>query len=380
MQITSKLPAVGTTIFATMSALAAEHKAVNLGQGFPDFPMSEELVELVAKAMRDQYNQYAPMPGWMSLREAIAEKVHYLYGASVNPDSEITITPGGTYAIYSAFTSFLQSGDEVILFEPAYDSYIPNIEVNGAKAVRIPLVYPDYHIDWNAVRAAITPRTRAILINSPHNPTGAVISATDIEELRKTVEGTSILILSDEVYEHLIFDGISHQSILRYPDLFARSFVCFSFGKVYNCTGWKLGYCIAPAALMKEFRKIHQFNAFSCFTPTQVALASFLQNRDAYLTLSELMQQKRDFFIDQMKATRFTLLPSYGSYFICAKYDQISEEGDMDFAVRLTKEAGVTTIPVSAFYADGKDDKVLRFCFSKKKETIEQAVERLVNY
>ena len=380
MQITSKLPAVGTTIFATMSALAAEHKAVNLGQGFPDFPMSEELIELVAKAMRDQYNQYAPMPGWMPLREAIAEKVHYLYGSRVNPDSEITITPGGTYAIYSAFTSFLQSGDEVILFEPAYDSYIPNIEVNGAKAVRIPLVYPDYHIDWNAVRAAITPRTRAILINSPHNPTGAVISATDIEELRKTVEGTSILILSDEVYEHLIFDGISHQSILRYPDLFARSFVCFSFGKVYNCTGWKLGYCIAPATLMKEFRKIHQFNAFSCFTPTQVALASFLQNRDAYLTLSGLMQQKRDFFIDQMKATRFTLLSSYGSYFICAKYDQISEEGDMDFAVRLTKEAGVTTIPVSAFYADGKDDKVLRFCFSKKKETIQQAVERLVNY
>lgn len=380
MQITSKLPAVGTTIFATMSALAAEHKAVNLGQGFPDFPMSEELIELVAKAMRDQYNQYAPMPGWMPLREAIAEKVHYLYGSRVNPDSEITITPGGTYAIYSAFTSFLQSGDEVILFEPAYDSYIPNIEVNGAKAVRIPLVYPDYHIDWDAVRAAITPRTRAILINSPHNPTGAVISATDIEELRKTVEGTSILILSDEVYEHLIFDGISHQSILRYPDLFARSFVCFSFGKVYNCTGWKLGYCIAPATLMKEFRKIHQFNAFSCFTPTQVALASFLQNRDAYLTLSDLMQQKRDFFIDQMKATRFTLLSSYGSYFICAKYDQISEEGDMDFAVRLTKEAGVTTIPVSAFYADGKDDKVLRFCFSKKKETIQQAVERLVNY
>ena len=380
MQITSKLPAVGTTIFATMSALAAEHKAVNLGQGFPDFPMNEDLIELVAKAMRDQYNQYAPMPGWMPLREAIAEKVHYLYGTRVNPDSEITITPGGTYAIYSAFTSFLQPGDEVILFEPAYDSYIPNIEVNGAKAVRIPLVYPDYHIDWNAVRAAITPRTRAILINSPHNPTGAVITATDIEELRKTVEGTSILILSDEVYEHLIFDGISHQSVLRYPDLFARSFVCFSFGKVYNCTGWKLGYCIAPAMLMKEFRKIHQFNAFSCFTPTQVALASFLQNRDAYLTLSGLMQQKRDFFIDQMKATRFTLLSSYGSYFICAKYDQISEEGAMDFAIRLTKEAGVTTIPVSAFYADGKDDKVLRFCFSKKKETIEQAVKRLANY
>ena len=380
MQINSKLPAVGTTIFATMSALATEHKAVNLGQGFPDFPMSEELVEGVAKAMRDQYNQYAPMPGWTPLREAIAEKANFLYGATVNPDSEITITPGGTYAIYSAFTSFLQAGDEVIVFEPAYDSYIPNIEVNGAKAIRIPLVYPDYHIDWNAVRAAITPRTRAILINSPHNPTGAVISITDIEELRKTVEGTSIFILSDEVYEHLIFDGIPHQSILRYPDLFARSFVCFSFGKVYNCTGWKLGYCIAPAPLMKEFRKIHQFNAFCCFTPTQVALASFLKNREAYLDLSGLMQQKRDFFMEQMKATRFTLLPSYGSYFICAKYDQISEEGDMDFAVRLTKEAGVTTIPVSAFYADHTDDKVLRFCFSKKKETIEQAVERLVKY
>ena len=380
MQIHSKLPAVGTTIFATMSALATEHKAVNLGQGFPDFPMSEELIEGVAKAMRDQYNQYAPMPGWTPLREAIAEKVNFLYGATINPDTEITITPGGTYAIYSAFTSFLQAGDEVIVFEPAYDSYIPNIEVNGAKAVRIPLVYPDYHIDWNAVRAAITPRTRAILINSPHNPTGAVISTTDIEELRKTVEGASIFILSDEVYEHLIFDGIPHQSILRYPDLFARSFVCFSFGKVYNCTGWKLGYCIAPAPLMKEFRKIHQFNAFCCFTPTQVALASFLKNREAYLDLSGLMQQKRDFFMEQMKATRFTLLPSYGSYFICAKYDQISEEGDMDFAVRLTKEAGVTTIPVSAFYADRTDDKVLRFCFSKKKETIEQAVERLVKY
>lgn len=380
MQIHSKLPAVGTTIFATMSALATEHKAVNLGQGFPDFPMSEELIEGVAKAMRDQYNQYAPMPGWTPLREAIAEKVNFLYGATINPDTEITITPGGTYAIYSAFTSFLQTGDEVIVFEPAYDSYIPNIEVNGAKAIRIPLVYPDYHIDWNAVRAAITPRTRAILINSPHNPTGAVISTTDIEELRKTVEGTSIFILSDEVYEHLIFDGIPHQSILRYPDLFARSFVCFSFGKVYNCTGWKLGYCIAPASLMKEFRKIHQFNAFCCFTPTQVALASFLKNREAYLDLSGLMQQKRDFFMEQMKATRFTLLPSYGSYFICAKYDQISEEGDMDFAVRLTKEAGVTTIPVSAFYADRTDDKVLRFCFSKKKETIEQAVERLVKY
>lgn len=380
MMLQSKLPNVGTTIFATMSALATEHHAVNLGQGFPDFPMSEELTSLVTQAMKNNFNQYAPMPGWMPLREAIAEKVNFLYGATVNPDTEITITPGGTYAIYSALTAILHPGDEVIMFEPAYDSYIPNIEVNGGKVVSIPLVYPDYHIDWNAVRAAITPRTRAIFINSPHNPTGAVIGPNDIEELRNIVAGTNILILSDEVYEHLIFDNIPHQSILRYPDLLARSFVCFSFGKVYNCTGWKLGYCIAPAPLMKEFRKIHQFNAFCCFTPTQVALAEFLKNRDAYLGLSAFMQEKRDLFIDLMKATRFELLTSHGSYFIGAKYDRISEEGDRDFAIRLTKEAGVTTIPVSAFYANGKDDKVLRFCFSKKKETLEQAVERLVKY
>ena len=380
MMLQSKLPNVGTTIFATMSALATEHHAVNLGQGFPDFPMSEELTSLVTQAMKNNFNQYAPMPGWMPLREAIAEKVNFLYGATVNPDTEITITPGGTYAIYSALTAILHPGDEVIMFEPAYDSYIPNIEVNGGKVVSIPLVYPDYHIDWNAVRAAITPRTRAIFINSPHNPTGAVIGPNDIEELRNIVVGTNILILSDEVYEHLIFDNIPHQSILRYPDLLARSFVCFSFGKVYNCTGWKLGYCIAPAPLMKEFRKIHQFNAFCCFTPTQVALAEFLKNRDAYLGLSAFMQEKRDLFIDLMKATRFELLTSHGSYFIGAKYDRISEEGDRDFAIRLTKEAGVTTIPVSAFYANGKDDKVLRFCFSKKQETLEQAVERLVKY
>lgn len=380
MMLQSKLPNVGTTIFATMSALASEYNAVNLGQGFPDFPMSEELTSLVATAMKNNYNQYAPMPGWMPLREAIAEKANFLYGANINPDTEITITPGGTYAIYSALTAILHPGDEVIMFEPAYDSYIPNIEVNGGKVVSIPLVYPDYHIDWDAVRAAITPKTRAIFINSPHNPTGAVIGSNDIEELRKIVAGTDILIISDEVYEHLIFDNIPHQSILRYPDLLARSFVCFSFGKVYNCTGWKLGYCIAPAPLMKEFRKIHQFNAFCCFTPTQVALAEFLKNRDAYLGLSAFMQEKRDLFIDLMRATRFELLTSHGSYFIGAKYNRISDEGDRDFAIRLTKEAGVTTIPVSAFYSNGKDDRVLRFCFSKKNETLEQAVERLVKY
>lgn len=378
MQLQSKLPNVGTNIFTVMSGLATQHNAINLGQGFPDFQMNEELIALVNEAMKNGYNQYSPMPGWLPLREAIAEKVNYLYRADINPDTEITITPGGTYAIYSAFTAILQPGDEVIVFEPAYDSYIPNIEVNGAKAIAISLVYPDYHIDWNAVKNAITPKTKAIIINSPQNPTGSVISENDIAELRKIVEGTNIFIISDEVYEHLIYDGIQHQSILRYPDLLQRTFVCFSFGKVYNCTGWKLGYCIAPAELTKEFRKVHQFNCFSCFTPTQVALAGFLKNRDAYLSLAGFMQEKRDYFIRLMQQTKFTLQPSYGSYFICGTYEKLSNEPDKDFAIRLTKEAGVATIPVSAFYRDGKDDKVIRFCFSKKNETLEAAVEKLV--
>lgn len=380
MNIQSKLPKVGTTIFTVMSGLATEHNAVNLGQGFPDYQMDQQLIDLVTAAMKKGFNQYAPMPGYMPLKEAIAEKVDFLYGATLDPETEITITPGGTYAIYSAFTTILQPGDEVIVFEPAYDSYIPNIEINGAKAITVNLVYPDYHIDWAAVRNALTSRTRAIIINSPHNPTGAVIGEKDIAELRAITAGTNIFIISDEVYEHLIFDGIAHQSILRYPDLLERSFVCFSFGKVYNCTGWKLGYCIAPVPLMKEFRKVHQFNCFTCHTPTQVALTEFLKNREAYLSLSSQLQEKRDYFIRLMKETRFTIQPSHGSYFICGTYEKISRESDMDFAIRLTKEAGVATIPVSAFYHDGKDDHVLRFCFSKKRETLENAVERLARY
>ncbi|MFM7645180.1 MAG: methionine aminotransferase [Sphingomonadales bacterium] len=377
MSLVSKLPAVGTTIFATMSALAHQHKAINLGQGFPDFPMSEELIDLVTKAMRDQHNQYAPMAGWLPLREAIAEKISYLYQTAVHPDTDITITPGGTYALYTAFTTILQPGDEVIVFEPAYDSYIPAIELNGAKAVRISLVHPHYNIDWQQVKAAVTTKTRAILINTPHNPTGAVWSAEDIASLRALVADTDIIIISDEVYEHLIFDGHPHYSILRYPDLLSRSFVCFSFGKVYNCTGWKLGYVVAPAVLMSEFRKVHQFNGFSCHSPVQVGLATFLQQRDPYLLLGSDMQARRDAFISLMKDSRFDLLPSFGSYFILATYDRISQEGDKDFAIRLTREAGVTPIPVSAFYADGQDNKVLRFCFAKKIETLEQAASRL---
>jgi methionine aminotransferase len=375
--LVSKLPQVGTTIFTVMSSLAAEVGAVNLGQGFPDFPMSKELVSLVDRAMREGHNQYAHMHGLASLREVLAAKIAGLYGTTVSPDTQITITPGGTYAIYTALTTVLQPGDEVIVFEPAYDSYIPNIVVNGAIPVRIDLRFPDYRIDWELVRQKITPRTRMILLNTPHNPTGAVLGPEDIRQLRNMVEGTRILIHSDEVYEHLIFDGVPHLSILRYPDLLERSFVSFSFGKVYHCTGWKLGYSVSSPALMQEFRKVHQFNCFSCHTPSQVGLAAFLRDKTTYLSLGAFLQEKRDYFGQLMAATKFTPLPSYGSYFQLYRYNRISDEPDRDLAIRITKEYGVACIPVSAFYQSGKDDRVLRFCFAKKKETLEKAAERL---
>jgi methionine aminotransferase len=291
---------VGTTIFTEMSVLAQQHNAINLGQGFPDFPMSEDLINLVSDAMKNGHNQYVHMNGFVPLREALAEKAEYLYGSNINADTEITITPGGTYALYTALTTILQPGDEVIVFEPAYDSYIPAIESNGAKAVTIQLVFPDYKIDWAVVKNSISEKTKAIMINSPHNPTGSVLEENDIEHLRALVKDTNIIIISDEVYEHLIFDGKQHQSILKYPDLLERSFVCFSFGKVYHCTGWKLGYCISSAYLMKEFRKIHQYNCFCCDTPKQVALAAFLKQRENYLTLGNFLQQKRDYFQNLM--------------------------------------------------------------------------------
>lgn len=375
--IQSKLPQVGTTIFTVMSSLASELGAVNLGQGFPDYPMSSELIALVDEAMNSGFNQYAHMNGLLALREVLAEKISYLYGTQIDPGSQITVTPGGTYAIYTALTTVLRPGDEVIVFEPAYDSYIPNIVINGAIPVRIDLSFPDYKIDWEEVRSRISPRTRMIMLNSPHNPTGAVLDAADMEALHSIVRGTGIFILSDEVYEHLIFDDIPHQSILRYPALLDRSFVCFSFGKVYHCTGWKLGYCVSSPDLMAEFRKVHQFNCFSCHTPSQVALSTFLQDKETYLSLSGFMQQKRDRFRTLMESTRFSPLPSYGSYFQLYKYDRISDEGDRDLCIRLARDFGVAMIPVSAFYQSGKDNKVIRFCFAKKDETLERAVERL---
>jgi methionine aminotransferase len=378
MPIQSKLPDVGTTIFTEMSGLAAKTGAINLGQGYPDFQMDAELTGLVDKAMRDGYNQYAPMQGHPPLCETLAEKIHSLYACPVRPDLEITVTPGGTYAIYTALTTILRPGDEVILFEPAYDSYIPNIVVNGAIPVPVSLEYPTYKIDWDKVRAAKTSKTRAIILNSPHNPTGSVLTSGDIAALRDLVEGTDIFIVSDEVYEHIILDGHRHLSMLRYPDLFKRSFVCFSLGKVFHCTGWKLGYCVAPEGLTKEFRKIHQFNAFSCFTPTQVALAQFLKEPRHYLSLPEMMEKKRDYFQNLMALTRFKPLPSHGSYFQIYSYKDISEENDRQFAKKLVAFHGVAAIPVSAFYLSGKDDRVLRFCFVKKRETLEAAVELLM--
>jgi len=374
----SKLPDVGTTIFTVMSGLAAKLNAVNLGQGYPDYSMSPELVKLVDEAMRQGFNQYVPMQGYMPLRESLAEKVEFLYGTNINPDSQITITPGGTYAIYTALTTVLEPGDEVIVFQPGYDSYIPNVEINGAIPVLVDLKFPEYRIDWDKVRQKISPRTKMIMLNSPHNPTGSVLRKEDIDQLRSIVRNTNIFILSDEVYEHLMFDGLQHQSMLRFPDLMERSFVCFSFGKTYHCTGWKLGYCITSPELTKEFRKVHQFNCFSCHSPSQVALASFLKNKDAYLSLGAAMQEKRDLFINLMKGSRFNLLDSKGSYFICAKYDRISDEKDTDFAIRITKEYGVAVIPVSVFYKHGIDNKVIRFCFCKKNETLEAAVQKLI--
>jgi methionine aminotransferase len=380
MQIHSKLPSVGTTIFTVMSSLAIEHNAVNLGQGFPDFMMSEELIALVNKAMQQGGNQYVHMAGLPLLRQRIAEKCSKLYNSNINPETQVTITPGGTYAIYTALTTVLQPNDEVIVFEPAYDSYIPNIEVNGAKAVRIYLQYPTYSIPWDEVRSKVNERTRMIMINSPHNPTGAVLSEDDIDQLRSIVANTNIFILSDEVYEHLIFDGIQHQSILRYPDLLERAFVCFSFGKTYHCTGWKIGYCISSPESMKEFRKVHQFNCFSVDSPKQYALAEYLQNEDAYLSLGPSIQKKRDYFRELMKATPFKLIPSHGSYFECYSYEGISDMNDKDFAMHLTKNYGVVPIPVSAFYKDAEDNKVIRFCFAKKEKTLEMAVSKLRNF
>jgi methionine aminotransferase len=369
----SKLPNIGTSIFTVMSQLAAKHNAINLGQGFPDFPMSAELIECVNKAMQSGGNQYAHTNGVPLLRERLAEKIKYLYDVNINPETNITITPGGTYSIFCAFSTIIQPGDEVIIFEPAYDSYIPNIVFNGGIVVPIELEFPEYSIPWDKVKAAITPKTKAILVNTPHNPTGRVFTKEDILILQEIVLSNNLYLISDEVYEHLIYDNKQHETVMKYPDLFARTFVCFSFGKTYHCTGWKLGYCIAPENIMKEYRKVHQFNAFGCDTPKQIAIAEYMTNKEAYLSIGAMYQEKRDYLRGLLDNTKFVRLPSSGSYFESYRYDAISDEPDTVFAERLVREFGIAIVPMSAFYQTSTDHKVIRLCFAKVKETLDAA-------
>ena len=369
----SKLPHIGTSIFTVMSQLAVKHNAINLGQGFPDFPMSETLIDCVTEAMKAGGNQYAHTNGVPVLRERLAEKINALYGTTINAETEITVTPGGTYAIFSAFSTIIQPGDEVIIFEPAYDSYIPNITFNGGVVVSIALTYPNYSIPWDTLKAAITKKTKAILMNTPHNPTGMVMTKEDILQLQEIVVSNNLYLISDEVYEHLIYDDKKHESVIKYPELFARSFVCFSFGKTYHCTGWKLGYCVAPENLMKEYRKIHQFNAFSCDTPKQLGIAKHMLDKEAYLSLGKFYQAKRDYLRKLLASTPLKYIPSSGSYFESYSYAAISNETDKEFAEKLVKDYGVAVIPMSAFYHDATDNKVIRLCFAKKEATLEAA-------
>jgi len=375
--VTSKLPGVGTSIFATMSQLANEFNAINLSQGFPDFEISKELIGLVNKYMKQGFNQYAPMPGLIGLREAIAEKTFKLYSAQYNPDKEITITAGATQALYTAISAFVKEGDEVIVFEPAYDSYIPAIKMNGGTALCFELHPPDYKTDWSSVKKMINHNTRMIIINSPHNPTGTIVTAQDLVQLEKLTKDTDIIILSDEVYEHIIFDNYEHQSVLRFPGLAERSLVVSSFGKTFHATGWKMGYCIAPVNLMTEFRKVHQFIVFACNTPIQHAIAEFIKNEANYSGIGKFYQQKRDFFVNALKNSKFKVLTSSGTYFQLLDYNKITKESETDFAIRLTREFKVASIPVSVFYHKNIDHKVLRFCFAKSEETLEKAAEIL---
>lgn len=375
--LASRLPNVGTTIFTVMSALAAQHNAVNLGQGFPDFDCDERVVEAVSRAMREGHNQYPPMAGVVALREAIARKIEAIHGRAYDPQTEITVTAGATQALLTAILATVHPGDEVIVLEPTYDSYVPSIELAGGKPVFVALEAPDYAIDFGKLASAITPRTRLILINTPHNPTGRVWHAEDMRRLEEIVRNTNVLILSDEVYEHMVYDGAPHQSVARYPELAQRSFVVSSFGKTFHVTGWKVGYVAAPAALMAEFRKVHQFNVFTVNTPMQVGLAAYLADPAPYVELPAFYQRKRDFFRAGLAGTRFKLLPCEGTYFQCVDYSAISDLPEEAFSKWLTTEIGVAAIPVSAFYHEAHESGVVRFCFAKREATLATALERL---
>lgn len=377
IQLPGKHANTGTSIFAIMSGLAQQHGAINLSQGFPDFQIDTQLSQYLSDATMKGFNQYAPMPGLPILREAIAADFKARYKVTLDTDNEITITPGATYGIYTAFTAVLKPDDEAILMEPAYDSYIPNIEMNRAKAVPVPLMAPDFSVDWDRVRKAVTPKTKALILNTPHNPTGAIWNKADWDTLAEIVRDTDIVILSDEVYEQLVYDGATHYSILQHPELRQRSFALYSFGKAHNNTGWKMGYCIAPPAYTKAFRLLHQFLSFSVNTPAQYALAMHISSGTAS-PVRQIMESKRNHFLSLLKQTPFTVhKPAQGSYFQLATYEAISNKPDLEFAQWLTTEHGVATIPISAFYHNKKDDKIIRFCFAKKDETLEQAIAQL---
>jgi methionine transaminase len=372
----TKLPKVGTTIFTVMSALAAERGAVNLGQGFPDFDCDSRLIDAVADAMRSGHNQYPPMAGVATLRQAIAAKVAALYGASYDWNTEVTVTAGATQAILTAVLAVVRPGDEVIVIEPAYDSYIPNIELAGGTPVLVPMT-DEFRIDWDRIEAAVGPRTRMIMINSPHNPSGMTLRDADMRRLESIAVEHDLFVLSDEVYEHMVYDGQPHRSACRYPNLAARSFVVSSFGKTYHVTGWKVGYCVAPAALSAEFRKVHQFNVFTVNTPVQYGLAQYMADPAPYLELAGFYQHKRDLFRAGLASTRFRLFPSEGTYFQMVDYRAISELPEADFAKWLTTEIGVAAIPLSAFYDRPVEHGVVRFCFAKQDDTLRLALQRL---
>ncbi len=379
MQHISKLPNLEPSIFSVMSTLAHKHNAINLSQGFPNFKGDQKLIDLVSKAMNDGYNHYAPMYGVYKLREAIANKYDLLYGSSYHPDNEITITAGATQAIYAAVTAFVKPNDEVLVFRPAYDCYIPTIELCGAKAVSVQLTYPGYGIDWEEVKQKITSKTKMIIINTPHNPSGTIFSKSDMLQLQDITRDTNIIVLSDEVYEHMVFDGEQHQSICLFPELKARSFITASFGKTFHNTGWKIGYSCAPKYLMDEFVKVHEFSVFSIHHPTQIALAEYLKTPSHYQELSAFFQAKRDLFLSLIKESKFTFTPSKGTYFQALNYSNITNENDYEFAVRLTKDKGIASIPFSGFNVNSLDEKMLRFCFAKTDDTLKRGAEILCN-
>ncbi len=377
MNFQSKLPNLELTIFAVMTQMAIKYKAINLSQGFPDFDTYPELISLVQKYMREGHNQYAPMQGVMPLRERIAEKVSAIYGTQYDPATEITVTAGATESIFAAITAVVKKDDEVIIIEPAYDAYAPIVQLNGGIPIYLQLQFPDFHIDWNEFENAVSDKTRLIILNYPHNPTGAVLTKEDIANLIQITEDTQALIVSDEAYEHIIFDDRQHESMVRHPQLARRSFVICSFGKTYHTTGWKIGYCLAPEPLSAELQKIHQYLTFACNTPIQMAYAEFMGNKDLYLKLPAFYQQKRDLFLNLIEKSRFRPLPCKGTYYQMLDYSQISDKPDTEFAKQLTVEHGVAAIPPSSLYHQKVDHKVLRFCFAKKSETLESAAKKL---